>query len=79
MAPCHPGEAIIPTGYLSKNNSYGRARMPLRASTVGCPASRAGGGCHARARATRSQDLCPRRVYGTANDLTANDLTATIP
>ena len=37
MAPCHPGEAVLPTGYLSKNNSCGRARVPLRASTVGLP------------------------------------------
>ena len=55
MAPCHPAQAIMPTGYLSKINSYGRARVPLRASTVGGAPRAAPAGGHARVRATRSQ------------------------
>ena len=55
MAPCHPGQAKKTTGYLSKIDSYGRARVSSSPSKVGCHAKRAGGGCHARARARRSQ------------------------
>ena len=56
VAPCHPGQAKKPTGYLSKIDSYGRARVSSSPSKVGCHANRAGGGCHARARARRSQN-----------------------
>ena len=54
-APYHPGQAKKTTSYLSKIDSYGRARVSSSPSTVGCRAKRAGGGCHARSRALRSQ------------------------
>ena len=60
----HPGQAIIPTGYLPKINSYGPAHVLLRASTVGG----APGEPRRLSRPTTGipvANLCPWRVSGT--------------